>query len=311
MIDQTGDVAAQAARLPFYFVGPTATGKSAIAVEVARACEAEIVSADAFQIYRGFDLLSAKPTSDELAKVPHHLISAVPATEEMNAEKFRELAQAAIDQIHARGRRAFVVGGSGMYVKALREGLSPLPKANEDLRGRLNEYSEGELLVRLNRLDPETSRTIDAKNKRRLIRALEICLLSGRPASAQRQRTDGAKAHGVFLFRDRDDLYARINARVEMMFAQAVVEEIRAMENVSSTAAQILGLGQIRELIAGRISEAGCVAAIQQATRRYAKRQLTWFRRQTNFSPLNLTHHGSAEVIASIAQKVRFALTDV
>ncbi|MDQ6912329.1 MAG: tRNA (adenosine(37)-N6)-dimethylallyltransferase MiaA [Verrucomicrobiota bacterium] len=285
----------------FFVVGPTAVGKTEIAIEVARRCEAEIVGADAFQIYRGLDLLTAKPNAKELALVRHHLIGLVPLNEEMNAEKFRRLALSAM-----RGIRAVVVGGNGMYVKALTDGLSPLPKANSDLRERLNQFSERELFVRLQRLDPKMAQDIDAQNKRRLIRALEICLVSGRPASAQRQRSSVAAA-GVFVFRDRDDLYERINSRVEKVFAEGVVDEVRAAGEIGPTASQTLGLRQIRDLIAGKISERDCIAAIQQATRRYAKRQLTWFRRQSTFEPLNLSRHGSAAAIEWITRKARLS----
>ncbi len=285
----------------FFVVGPTAVGKTEIAIEVARKCDAEIVGADAFQIYRALDLLTAKPNAKELALVRHHLIGVVPLTEEMNAEKFRRLALSAMS-----GIRAVVVGGNGMYVKALTDGLSPLPKANFDLRERLNQFSERELLVRLQRVDAETAQTIDAQNKRRLVRALEICLLTGRPASTQRQRQPGAVA-GVFVFRDRDELYERINSRVEKMFAAGVVDEVRAAIKIGPTAAQTLGLQQIRDLIAGKISERECIAAIQQATRRYAKRQLTWFRRQSTFEPLNLSRHGSAAAIEWITRKARLS----
>lgn len=284
-------------------VGPTAVGKTEIAIEVARNCDAEIVSADGFQIYRGLDLLSAKPTAEELARVQHHLIGVVPLTEEMNAEKFRGLALRAMHEV-----RALVVGGSGMYVKALTDGLSPLPKASPVLRDWLDQFSERELLVRLQQLDPKTASLIDAKNKRRLIRAVEICLLSGRPASGQRQRS-ATVAKGVFIFRDRDELYARINSRVEKMFADGVVEEVRAAGEIGPTASQMLGLSEIRNLIAGKISERECIAAIQQATRRYAKRQLTWLRRQTNFEALNLSRHGSAEAIEWITRKARLSFS--
>ncbi|MGZ4967675.1 MAG: tRNA (adenosine(37)-N6)-dimethylallyltransferase MiaA, partial [Chthoniobacterales bacterium] len=291
----------------FFVVGPTATGKSEIAAEVARNCDGEVVSADAFQIYKGLDLLTAKPEQKILARVPHHLIGTVPLSEGMNAERFRKLALASVKEIRARRKMAFIVGGSGMYVKALTEGLSPLPSANPQLRARLEHFSEGELLVRLCRLDAESARAIDSHNKRRLIRAVEICLLSGRPASTQRNRTAASSVCGVFVFRDRDDLYARINGRVERMFAEGVVGEVRAAGKIGATAEQTLGLKNIRNLIAGRISEKECIAAIQQATRRYAKRQLTWFRRQTNFEPLNLSRHDSAEAIEWITRKARLS----
>ncbi len=287
----------------YFVVGPTATGKSEIGAEVAFALGGEVVSADAFQIYRGLDLLTAKP--ELLQRVPHHLIGGVPLTELMNAEKFRIKALAAIADINSRGKPAFIVGGSGMYVKALTHGLSRLPAANPEVREQLARLTPAELFAKLSELDPVTAASIDAKNRHRLIRALEICLLTGLPASAQRSRSGASAAAGVFVFRNRDDLYARIDDRVEMMFANGVVEEVRAAGQLSETAAQTLGLAQIRELLAGRISEPECIAQIQQATRRYAKRQLTWFSRQTNFEPLNLTEHGLPESIELITRKAR------
>jgi tRNA dimethylallyltransferase len=292
----------------FFIVGPTATGKSELAAEVAMQCGAEIVGADAFQIYRGLDLLTAKPDRKTLEKTPHHLLSAIPLSEEMNAEKFRVLALNAIEDIHARGKAAMVVGGSGLYIKALTHGLTPLPTASPKLRERLNQLSARELCVRLETLDPETARSIDKNNPRRLIRAVEICLLTGKPASAQRPRFADATAtaaSGVFVFRERDELYGRINQRVETMFANGVVDEVRNLGLMGATAGQTLGLREIRQLIAGEISKQKCIAQIQQATRQYAKRQLTWFRRQTTFSPLNLSRSGHAEAIEWIMREAR------
>lgn len=294
----------------FYIVGPTATGKSEIGAAVARKCSGEIISADAFQIYAGLDLLTGKPDANLLRTVRHHLISAIDPGVEMNAEEFRRRALRAIREIHARGRQAFVVGGSGMYVQALSHGLSRLPPASVRLRAQLEQFSEGELFVRLNRLDRQTAHAIDRQNKRRLVRAVEICLLSGRPASAQRRRVQPARAPaGIFLFRDRADLYERINARVKLMFVHGVIEEVRAAEELGATARKTLGLEQIRALLQGNISEAECIASIQQATRRYAKRQLTWFQRQSNFEPLNLSLHGSSEAIEWITRKARLSFT--
>jgi tRNA dimethylallyltransferase len=283
-------------RHTFFIVGPTATGKSELAAAVAREMGAEIVGADAFQIYRGLDLLTAKPDASTLAKVPHHLVGTTPFREEMNAEKYRRAASRVIDEIHSRGKLAIVVGGSGLYIKALTHGLSPLPAADSKLRAELNQQSTDDLLVLLADLDPETARKIDTKNRRRLIRALEICLVGGKPASAvvagvadPGQLRSTIPAPGVFVYRDREELYARINQRVEAMFEHGVIEEVRAAGKMSSTAAQMIGLREIRELLDGRMSILQCVAAIQQETRRYAKRQLTWFRRQTNFKSLNLS----------------------
>jgi tRNA dimethylallyltransferase len=330
-------------RCVFFIVGPTAIGKSELGADVAQELNAEIVSADAFQIYRGLDLLTAKPDRSTLAKVPHHLIGTTPLDEEMNAEKYRRAATRAIDEIHARGKLAIVVGGSGLYIKALTHGLAPLPEPDPRLRERLNGVSLDELRSRLADLDPETARKIDTKNRRRLVRALEICLLTGKAASAQQQwgRDAGnlacediqgaavsspphgaiwrspllgsmqarlpASRVGVFVFRDREELYVRINQRVEAMFEKGAIEEVRASGATSATASQMIGLREIRELLEGRVSLLQCIAEIQQATRRYAKRQLTWFRRQTNFPPLNLSllSHNEARILLRMLSEVR------
>jgi len=323
-------------RRAFFIVGPTATGKSELAADVAHDLGAEIVSADAFQIYRGLDLLTAKPDVLTLAKAPHRLIASIPLHEEMNTEKYRCAASRAIDEINSRGRLAIVVGGSGLYIKALTHGLAPLPEADPKLREKLNALNLDELRTQLAELDPESARKIDPKNRRRLVRALEICLLTGEPASPQRRwshqaanarsgglqsaagalwrspllegRQPGMSAsRGIFVFRDREELHARINQRVEAIFENGVIEEVRAAGPTSVTASQMIGLRDIRELLGGRMSLLQCIAQIQQSTRRYAKRQLTWFRRQTNFLPLNLSllSHNEARILLRMRSEVR------
>jgi tRNA dimethylallyltransferase len=291
-------------RHAFFIVGPTATGKSELAADVAHEIGAEIISADAFQIYRGLDLLTAKPDGSTLAKAPHHLIGSTALRDEMNAEKYRRAASLAIDEINSRCKLAIIVGGSGLYIKALTHGLAPLPESDPELREKLNAMSLDDLRSQLVEVDPETARKIDLKNRRRVIRALEICSLTGKPASAQRLYEDAShseSATGVFVFRERQEVYERINQRVEMMFERGVIEELRTAGGTSATASQMIGLREIRELLAGKKSLPQCIAEIQQATRRYAKRQLTWFRRQSNFPPLNLsflTHKEAAKWIS-------------
>src|SRR5438874_4146073 len=311
-------------RRTFFIVGPTATGKSDLAADVGHEMGAEIISADAFQIYRGLDLLTAKPDASTLAKAPHHLIGTAPLIEEMNAEKYRRAAMRVVDEINSRGRLAIVVGGSGLYIKALTHGLASLPEADPRLREQLNAMSLDELRTQLAELDPEGARKIDTKNRRRLVRSLEICLLTGEPASAvvaggglsavaSAKADDPGRsgsaipATGVFVFRDREELYARINQRVEAMFEDGVIEEVRAAGPTSVTASQMIGLREIGELLGGRMSLLQCIAQIQQSTRRYAKRQLTWFRRQTNFLPLNLSllSHNEARILLRMLSERR------
>ena len=306
----------------FFIVGPTATGKTELAADVACDIGAEIVSADAFQIYCGLNLLTAKPDISTLAKAPHHLVGTTPLQEEISAEKYRRAASRAIDEIHSRGKLAIVVGGSGLYVKALTHGLAPLPESDPKLREKLTAMSLDELHSQLFELDPEGARKVDMRNRRRVVRALEICLLTGKSASAQpkvwtvvagadrREPGSTISTTGVFVFRDREELYARINRRVERMFEDGVIEEVRAAGEVSATASQMIGFREIRQLLNGEMSITQCVAAIQQATRRYAKRQLTWFRRQTNFSPLNLsllTHNEAEILLRMLSERRRFS----
>jgi tRNA dimethylallyltransferase len=283
----------------FFIVGPTATGKSELAAAVAQSLGAEVVSADAFQIYRGLDLLTAKPDRATLAKAPHHLIGAVPLSEEMNAEKYRAMAE----EIITRDKPVIVVGGTGLYVKALTHGLAPLPGASSTLREKLERATSEELFRSLCALDPDGAAKVDRQNRRRLIRAVEVCLLTGKPFSSQRiEWSQALPENGVLVARERIELYARINRRVEEMFAAGVVEEVRAVKNLGPTAEKTLGLREIRALLAGEVSQAECIAKIQQATRRYAKRQLTWFQRQSNFASLNLSAHRPAEAVELISQ---------
>ncbi|MFL6520416.1 MAG: tRNA (adenosine(37)-N6)-dimethylallyltransferase MiaA [Chthoniobacterales bacterium] len=283
----------------FFIVGPTAVGKSELAAEMAQRTSAEVLSADAFQIYRGLDLLTAKPDSATRAKAPHHLIGTFPLSEEMNAEKFRFAAEKIMD----RGKPIIVVGGTGLYVKALTHGIAELPGANAKLREKLEGTTSEELFRSLRKLDPVGAEKIDRQNRRRLVRAVEVCLLTHKPFSAQRTEwNESAPTNGVLLERDRAELYARINQRVEAMFAAGVDDEVRAAKKIGPTAEKTLGLREIQALIAGEISQNECIARIQQATRRYAKRQLTWFRRQTNFPSLNLSAHDPAEAVELISQ---------
>ena len=245
----------------FFIVGPTAVGKSDLAAEVARKLGAEIVSADAFQIYCGLDLLTAKPGQTTMTKAPHHLLGTAPLSEEMNAEKYRAAAEEIIRDIQARGKPVIVVGGSGLYVKALTHGLAKLPSANLKLRETLEHATLDELFRGLSALDPAGARQIDRQNRRRLVRAVEVCLLSRKPFSVQRTEWNASlPTDGVLIYRDRAELYARINQRVEQMFAAGVVEEVRATKKAGPTAEKTLGLAEIQALLAGEISRAECIA---------------------------------------------------
>ena len=249
------------------------------------------MSADAFQVYAGLNVLTAKPSPDLLARVPHHLIGEVPLTDSWDVAQWLDAARRRIAEIRERGRLPIIVGGTGLYLRALTRGLADLPPASPALRAELAARPLADLQHQLAELDAESARRIDLQNPRRVIRALEVCLLTGRPFSSFRQQWSAASSgwRGIVLTREREDLYARINQRTEEMFSCGVVEEVRATGDVGATASQTLGLREIRALLAGEMTRPECIAAIQQATRHYAKRQMTWFRRETDFRSASLT----------------------
>jgi tRNA dimethylallyltransferase len=276
----------------FLLLGPTAVGKSRFAVELAQACNAEIIGADAFQVYAGLDLLTAKPEADLRAALPHHLVGEIPLTHSFDVGQYVERARRRIAEVNARGKCALVVGGTGLYIRALTRGLAQLPPANPAVRGQLEAAPLHELRQRLRELDPESAARIDLENPRRLVRALEVCLLTGRPFSSFRTEWTGppdVRTKGVILTRDRNDLDARINQRTQEMFACGVVEEVRAAGEIGPTARQAIGVTQIRALLRAEITSDQCLNEIQRATRQYARRQLTWLRREKSFEVINLT----------------------
>jgi tRNA dimethylallyltransferase len=279
-------VAAEAAA--FYIVGPTGTGKSAIAVALAEKCGAEIINADAYQLYQGLDIVAAKPSAAEQARVPHHLYGVIPTIEAIDAAKFERLGRAAIDSAVARAVLPLVVGGSGLYVKTLTHGLSPLPPSEPALRAELDQKSDEDLIAQLEELDPEGAAITNLKNRRYVIRALEITLLGGRPMSAQKNewQSSSPQYRGVFLTRDRAELYERINARTLKMFQAGLIDEVRALGELSETAEKAIGIREVRRHLAGEVDLATCIDKIQQTTRRYAKRQMNWFRRESGFTSI-------------------------
>jgi tRNA dimethylallyltransferase len=288
---------------PIYLAGPTAVGKSDIAAELAAQLGGEVVGADAFQVYRGLDLLTARPSPETLARVPHHLIGEVPLSERFDVNRYREMASPRIVDIAARGRVPVVAGGTGLYLRALTRGLADLPEADPALRERLQKRPLGDLQREFAALDSEGARTVDLQNPRRVIRALEVCLLTGRPFSSFREEWNEAPGfRGVLLMRERDVLRERIAQRTAAMFEAGVVEEVRRAGEIGPTAAQAIGWREIRELLAGSMNEQDCRERITLATRQYAKRQLTWFRREP---ALRVVEIAAGEPVGDVVARIR------
>ena len=271
-------------------VGPTASGKTALALELAERLDTEIVSADSMQVYRGMEIGTAAPTAKEQARVAHHFVGFLEPGAYFSAGEFERRARPVVDALNARGKTAAVVGGSGLYVRALIDGLFPGPGADESLRARLHAEAEREgvaaLYRRLARLDPDYGSLINEGDLRRIVRALEVYELTGRPLSElHREHREGAgslTALQVGLEYPREQLYARINARVDRMLAAGFLDELRALldHGHERHINRLRSLGY-REFIAhlkGECSYEEATEAMKRNTRRFAKRQLTWFR---------------------------------
>ena len=273
-----------------YICGPTASGKSAVAVDLALRIGGEIINADAYQIYRGLDICSAKPTKVEREIVPHHLFDVLDPTEACDAQRFRDLALPVIDEVASRCKWPIIVGGSGLYMKALTHGLASLPKADDELRSRLESMTPEERVAELLRLDPEAERNVPLKNDRYVSRALEVCILTGQPQSELRAtwQDNEPEFMGAQITRDRAELYHRINERVRGMVAAGLIDEIAALGEISSNAEKAIGVREIRQHLRGELSLEAAIEAIQQASRRYAKRQVTWFKRERGFQTICL-----------------------
>lgn len=273
---------------PVFIAGPTACGKSELALELAIRLGGEIISVDSMQVYRGLDLGTAKPSPAERARVPHHLVDVAEVTDPFDAARFVTLARAAETAIRARGRLPIYCGGTGLYFQALLGGLGDAPPADPALRAELERTPLERLLAELATRDPATHARIDRQNPRRVIRALEVIRLTGRPFSAQRADwtadTSGEAANRFFILqRAKPDLDARINARVDAMFAAGLVQETRAMleQGLGSnpTALQAIGYRQVVEYLRGERLLAETIELVKTRTRQFAKRQMTWFRR--------------------------------
>jgi tRNA dimethylallyltransferase len=261
--------------------GPTAVGKTELAIRIAQRLQTEIVGGDAFQLYQYLDILTGKPTPSQLAAVPHHLVGILPLTDLCDVHKYSLLARQTIDALNQRGIIPLVVGGTGFYLQGIAGVIPLLPPVDLALRAELNGRPVPDLLRDLETRDPVASSRIDRKNRRRLTRALEVCILSGKPFSSfsQQTATDPAIAR-IALQQPRSILVERINRRVDEMFERGVVAEVAAVEAIGPTASKAIGFQLIRSLLADAIDLLDCREAIKQQTRHYAKRQMTWFRRQ-------------------------------
>jgi tRNA dimethylallyltransferase len=297
---------------PLLLAGPTAVGKSDIVLLLAERLGGEIISVDSMQVYRGLDIGTAKPSPEERARVPHHLIDVADLTEPFDASQFLKLAHRAVADIQTRGRVPILCGGTGLYFKVFLEGLREAPPANAALRATLKATPLPELLRELAERDLVSYERIDRQNPRRIIRAIEVIRLTGKPFSAQRADWQPStlnpqpSTRHFGLARTPADLLRRIDARVDAMFHRGWVAETEQLLQrglaQNETAMQALGYHQIVEHLRGERSLPETIALIKIRTHQFAKRQMTWFRRQLHLAWIHLEPQSSAEaVVKSIA----------
>ncbi len=271
--------------------GPTASGKTACAVQLCKRIGGEVVSADSMQIYRGMDVLSAKPTPDEMGGIPHHMLGVADPAEKFSAPKYRDMARAEIAQIYARGAQPVLCGGTGLYINAVTRPMEFSEKCDERLRQELLSMAEApggrkRLHDMLAEIDPEAAQRLHENDIRRVTRAIEVFRLTGRTQSEQARmdaQREGDFCETLFALQwPREELYRRIDLRVEAMLEAGLVEEVRALrsdEAAHPTALQAIGYKEIAAALDGRISMEEAVALVKQLSRNYAKKQMTWFRR--------------------------------
>lgn len=301
-------------------VGPTGSGKTALGIAVAKWLNTEIVSADSMQFYRGMEIGTGAPSPEELAAVKHHFIGNLTPDQHMSAGEYQVQARSVVAEINARGKPAVVVGGSGLYLEALIDGLFDGPSKDQAIRDRLEAEAEergiGPLYARLLKIDPEYANSISENDLRRIVRALEIHEQSGEPASKlyadHKTRQDSLGARQFLIDYPRDHVYERINRRVDAMLEAGLLDEIRALVD-AGYADHIMRLKSLgyREMLAHVLGERGYTEAVEQMkmfTRRYAKRQLTWFRAD---SRVDFIHCEPDATLAFQLKHIQQSLADI
>ncbi len=292
-------------KTPLYFVaGPTASGKSALAVEIAKQEDGTVINADAMQVYQGLPLLTAQPDPALRAAAPHEMYEIVPPTEIFSVARWREMATETLQAVRAAGRTPVLVGGTGLYFKALLEGLAEVPSIPPSVRRQAldlyNEEGPEAFQTRLAALDPEAAARLPAGDRQRLVRAYEVARYTGRPLTAwQKDATEAQTAflqdyaiRPLLILPPRDKLYAACNARFEAMITQGALNEVEALLTAipdfldhATPATKILGLRDIAAFLRNDVPMELVLSNAQQATRNYAKRQITWFRNQWKETP--------------------------
>lgn len=297
--------------------GPTASGKTALAVELAKELHGEVISCDSMQIYRYMDIGTAKPTEEEMQGIPHHMLSVAEPTEDFSVSRYCAMATPILDDILARGKTAIIAGGTGLYMDALIRGNDFAPFPSTGMREKLEARAEAEgmevLLGELGQIDPDSAAKLHLSDKKRIIRALEVYYETGQTITAHNEKTQALppRYHAIWLgldFENRSDLYDRINLRVNKMLSDGLIDEIRSLLSrgipEKCTAMQAIGYKEFIDALNGSGTIEEAAELVRQSSRRYAKRQLTWFRRNSQMHWLMRQSGTTTEEILFNARQV-------
>ena len=292
--------------------GPTASGKTALSIALAKELDAEIISCDSMQIYRRMDIGTAKPSVEERAGIVHHMLDVAEPDEDFSVSRYCKMADPILQDIISRGKTAIIVGGTGLYMDSLIRGNDFAPFPSTGVRERLEQQPIKEVYAQLTAIDPETAARLHLSDKKRIIRAMEIYLETGETMTAHNLRTQAIPPKYTPLWfaledEDRSDLYARIDSRVTTMLEMGLIDEIQTLlaEGIPPrcTAMQAIGYKEFVDALAGRCSIEEAADQVRQSSRRYAKRQLTWFRRYRAIHWLRRSKEvGSAEILSAARQ---------
>ena len=293
--------------------GPTASGKTALSIALAKELHAEIVSCDSMQVYKRMDIGTAKPTLEEREGILHHMLDVAEPDEDFSVSRYCHMASPIVDEILSRGKTAIVVGGTGLYMDSLIKGNDFAPFPSTGMREKLEAQPIEEVYAQLQSVDPEAAARLHLSDKKRIIRAMEVYLETGETITEHNRRTQAIppKYRPVWFAledEDRQDLYNRIDRRVDIMLEQGLIDEIQSLldSGISAkcTAMQAIGYKEFVAALEGRISIAEAAAQVQQASRPYAKRQLTWFRRNLKIHWLRRSKTAGTEEILHLARQV-------
>lgn len=302
--------------------GPTASGKTALAASLAKKFGSEVISADSMQIYKGMDIGTAKPTADEMMGVPHHLLGFAEPDEKFSVASFKDMAGKCIAEIASKGKLPFIAGGTGLYIDSLLQNIEFTPAETDfEMRKRLFEKAEKEgaqsLLEELRAVDPKSAEVLHENDLNRIVRALEIYKLTGITATRQKElsRISETPYNSVYIgldARDRNYLYERINLRVDIMMKKGLLEEAEKYwkGNPQGTSVQAIGYKELKPYLDGEKSLSECVELLKQSTRRYAKRQLTWFRRNKDMHWLYIDENTPEELIEKASDIINRSFCD-